>query len=306
VTPAQRSKFLAERRKGIGGSDVGAVLGLDRFRNPLDVYHEKLALGEPQAQNADMDRGVALEPLILNMVENHFERPVQRPKRMLKNPKALWMVANLDGVLGQLGEPEAVLVEAKAPRSSTFDRIKAEGPPESWVVQMQWYLRVADVQRGLFAILNADRWELLLLPVERDDALGADLEAAMKNFWFNHVLAKVPPADPMKLTVPLPNGGEAAVLDADPEMLNTLSDYEQAAGMEREAERLKKAAHERLVGLLPGFGKYLVGDARISYTEVVSMRFDRKAAERELGDLSRFEKASKYSKLTVSHPKGEE
>ena len=38
-----RADWLAVRRQGIGGSDVGAILGLDPWKGPLDVYVDKVA-----------------------------------------------------------------------------------------------------------------------------------------------------------------------------------------------------------------------------------------------------------------------
>ncbi len=33
-----RTSWLNERRKGIGGSDIGAILGLSPYRTPVDVW----------------------------------------------------------------------------------------------------------------------------------------------------------------------------------------------------------------------------------------------------------------------------
>jgi predicted phage-related endonuclease len=46
--------FSVDRTKYIGGSDIGAILGLSRFRSPLEVWMEKTGketkkLGNPPA-----------------------------------------------------------------------------------------------------------------------------------------------------------------------------------------------------------------------------------------------------------------
>ena len=40
-----REEWLAYRRKGIGGSDAAAVLGISPFRTGVDLYYDKL--GQP-------------------------------------------------------------------------------------------------------------------------------------------------------------------------------------------------------------------------------------------------------------------
>ncbi|MGM9936457.1 MAG: YqaJ viral recombinase family protein, partial [Candidatus Ornithomonoglobus sp.] len=37
-----REDWLRERKKGIGGSDAAAILGMNRYRSAFDVYADKL------------------------------------------------------------------------------------------------------------------------------------------------------------------------------------------------------------------------------------------------------------------------
>ena len=37
----QRIEWLRERKTYIGGSDIGCILGLSRFKNPLDIFLDK-------------------------------------------------------------------------------------------------------------------------------------------------------------------------------------------------------------------------------------------------------------------------
>ena len=36
-----RIEWLKARQKGIGGADVAAILGINPYRTPLDIYREK-------------------------------------------------------------------------------------------------------------------------------------------------------------------------------------------------------------------------------------------------------------------------
>lgn len=46
-----REQWLEYRRKGIGGSDAAAVLGISPFRTGRDLYYDKLNICTPR-QNA--------------------------------------------------------------------------------------------------------------------------------------------------------------------------------------------------------------------------------------------------------------
>jgi len=61
--------WLAERKRGIGGSDAAAILGLSKFRTPLQVYLDKIGQAPPIEETAPMRWGKKLEPLILDEYE---------------------------------------------------------------------------------------------------------------------------------------------------------------------------------------------------------------------------------------------
>ena len=48
---SDRDQWLAERRTGIGGSDAGAILGVNKYRTALDVYLDKTGQAEDQVEN---------------------------------------------------------------------------------------------------------------------------------------------------------------------------------------------------------------------------------------------------------------
>ena len=52
------------RRKGLGGSDIAAILGISKWRTPMDVWVEKMGLVEPSEESYAMMRGRILEDAI--------------------------------------------------------------------------------------------------------------------------------------------------------------------------------------------------------------------------------------------------
>ena len=60
-----RQDWLAERRHSLGGSDMGAVLGLSRWRSPYTVWADKMGLLPDQEDSEAMRIGRDLEPYVL-------------------------------------------------------------------------------------------------------------------------------------------------------------------------------------------------------------------------------------------------
>ena len=52
-----REDWLAERRHSLGGSDMGAVLGLNRWSSPYSVWAEKTGRLPPKEDNEAMRQG---------------------------------------------------------------------------------------------------------------------------------------------------------------------------------------------------------------------------------------------------------
>ena len=58
------AEFHDRRRKGVGGSDVGKIMGVSAFGSALDVYCEKLGLVDQKPDNFPMRMGRKMEPII--------------------------------------------------------------------------------------------------------------------------------------------------------------------------------------------------------------------------------------------------
>ena len=60
----ERSEWLKQRQAGIGGSDVAPILGISKWRTPLDVYNDKTSDIFEEEDNSSMIWGRRLEPVI--------------------------------------------------------------------------------------------------------------------------------------------------------------------------------------------------------------------------------------------------
>lgn len=66
-------KWLAYRRKGIGGSDVAALLGISPWRTARDLYFDKLnivAVEDNEDNWVALEMGHLLEPLVAKIFQH--------------------------------------------------------------------------------------------------------------------------------------------------------------------------------------------------------------------------------------------
>jgi putative phage-type endonuclease len=93
----EKEKWLNERRKGIGGSDVAAIIGVSPYRTPLQVWEDKRGLSPAIPDNDAMFWGRTLEPVIRQRYSDVTGRDVLLPTEILRHPKFDFMLGNIDG-----------------------------------------------------------------------------------------------------------------------------------------------------------------------------------------------------------------
>jgi len=190
-----REQWLELRKKGIGGSDSAAVVGLDRYRSAFDVYADKLGLRPEIPDNEAMRQGRDLEQYVAERFMEATGKKVRRRNAMLQHPEYPFMIADIDRwVIG-----ENAGLECKT--TSVLNRTKfsqGEFPP-NYYVQCVHYMAVTGAERWYLAVLVLNK-SFHVFTIERDEAEINALIEAEKHFWENHVLKQIPPA---------PDGSEA-------------------------------------------------------------------------------------------------
>jgi putative phage-type endonuclease len=211
-----RKAWLQERKKGIGGSDVAAILGIDSFRTPVMVYEDKNSLEIDDQDNKPNDPKTALmywgtvfEDDILDAyeevtgckVERDMENMEVNAKKiyrenvfvgLIAHPTKPWLLASLDGMA--VIDGEQVIVEAK---NIEWDRNGEWGESETDVIaprymcQVQHYLNVTGLKKAHVAARISGI--LKVYKINRDDALIADIEEELRYFWFEKLGKRVPP-----------------------------------------------------------------------------------------------------------------
>lgn len=79
----ERAAWLEERRRGIGGSDVAAVLGLNPYKTPLDLWEDKTGKAEESHQSESAYWGSTLEDVVAKEFSMRTGMKVQRLTKSL-------------------------------------------------------------------------------------------------------------------------------------------------------------------------------------------------------------------------------
>ncbi|MFJ6841421.1 YqaJ viral recombinase family protein [Streptomyces griseoluteus] len=220
---APQDAWHAARLGGIGGSDVAAILGMDPHRGSLHVWLEKTGQA-PARRDARLDRaarrGHRLEGLTAEFfAEDSGLTVIDSPGTLQHVDHPHW-IANpdrlTDGGDGELGVLEC---KSRTWRSARSEGWHGEQAPDRPAIQAHWYLTVTGYGVSYVAGLIDD--ELVWFRLERDDELCALLADSVNRFWYDHVLAAVPPepdgnAATAELLARLWDAREEATVEVDP------------------------------------------------------------------------------------------
>lgn len=186
--------WLRERQKGIGGSDVATILGLNaKYKTPLDVYYEKIA-PEPiiKEETVKMKRGKQMEDTIARIYSEETGNPISVPPEIIWDTEIPYFFSSLD----RYTEIEGVrgILECKN-TTSQYRNTWENSIPDYFMCQAQHQLQTTKLPFVQFAIL-VDGWDLIQHRVEPDPDYLRIQNKKLIEFWENNVLKGVPP-DPI-------------------------------------------------------------------------------------------------------------
>lgn len=181
----------------IGGSDIGAIAGLNPYVSAWDVWARITGRAAPKADSLAMRLGRAAEPVVLAAYSEATKSEAQLWQETIVGPKP-YLVATPDAKV-VAGERQGRGLELKTASQRVAHQFGDESGlnlPEHYIAQCAWYRRLTGLCSWDCAVLILpDDLKIYHIPklVDLEEAL---LEAA-ERFWRDHVEKDVPP-DPSK------------------------------------------------------------------------------------------------------------
>ena len=256
----------AARLNFITGSDAGVIVGVNKYKNRVDLYLEKIGAKEQEdiSDKSYVMAGNFLEPAIADWFTHVTGWETITEPEMLIHPHHTWMAGNIDRRI--LGRPGEILeIKTSSQPKDWGDEWTAE-IPEQYLMQVAHYCAVTDSHTCYIAVLFHGI-DFRIYKYERNERLERNLIEAERKFWEEHILKEVPPEpltakEVISLRATVNTGGMAIATDE----IDSL--YWQYMNLDRESDRIAesmKSIKDRLctyIGsneiLLDGAGNPLV------------------------------------------------
>ncbi|PFB75660.1 hypothetical protein CN286_23315 [Bacillus anthracis] len=185
----EHNQWLQVRTQGIGGSDVSAIAGLNKWKSAVQVFLEKTqAIEKEDIQSEAAYFGNVLEEVVAKEFSKRTDMKVQRRNAILQHPEYPWMLANVDRLI--VGE--RVGLECKTASEYLKKEWEDEEVPAAYLLQCQHYMAVTGYEAWWIAVLIGGN-KFVHKKIERDEELIQYLIDIEKDFWLNNVEKHEPP-----------------------------------------------------------------------------------------------------------------
>lgn len=188
--------WLRYRKMGIGGSDAGAICGLNPYSTAIHVYADKTSQETEVNDNEAMRQGRDFEEYISERFVEATGFKVRKANAIFYHEEYPFMLANVDRLIvgGQIG------LECKTTNLLNADKWKDGEVPPHYLLQCYHYMAVTGAKAWYIAVLIFGK-EFKYAKVERDEDIIQNLIQLEEEFWYNHVC---------KQCMPEPDGSKAA------------------------------------------------------------------------------------------------
>ena len=282
-----REEWLKYRTKGIGGSDVSIIAGINPFKSVHQLWLEKTGQAEPEEEGSEYTHfGTLLEPIVRKEFMERTGIKVRQKHMLLQSEEHPFMFADLDGVINEDGQ--LCIFEAKT-ASAYKQEVWEEEVPAPYILQVQHYMAVTGAKKTYIAALVGGN-HFFYHEVERDEEMIAKIIVMEKYFWQHHVMGGVEP---------VPDGSEATTryfnerfrnsngetIELPDEVLPVCEEYDNLTRQIKELESAKNAAANQLKRYLGEAEAGTVGDRKITWKSVSKNSVDTKRLKSEHPDI---------------------
>ena len=317
VSYKSRADWLEGRKKGMGGSDVAAALGLSPWRTPVELWQDKRGESDTQPTSDSMHFGTLLEDIVAKEFQERTGMKVQRVNYTFADGEDDWMRANIDRAIvnpdisgnvraakehreGQPFITTDAILECKTASAfsaplwgdSQEDEIKSgkivteHRIPLYYETQVQWYMRLTGVPVCYVAVLIGGN-DFRMYKVDRNEEAITAIVEKCRVFWFDFVKAGVAP-EPMDIDDirHLYKREVGPMIEASAEAAIALGEYRNLKGQADSIKKQMDAVATQIAGFIgENEGLLLDGKKAVTFKAQSRATFDSKKLKADAPEL---------------------
>ena len=297
-----KEEWLQYRKKGITGTDAGAITGLNPYSSAFQVYQDKTTDVIEEFDSERLRQGRDMEEYVAYRFEEATGKKVHRANAIYQNEEHPIMLADFDRII--TGEKAGLECKTVSPYSS--DKWDDDSIPLHYQMQCQHYLAVSGFDCWYICALIFGE-KLIIHKIERDEELINNLITIEENFWNNHILAGVMPdpdgsdscSDAIAKLYQKSEAGKTIQLNGYDQLLDRRLELDELI---KKLELEKSSIDQQIKIELADASIGMTDKYKVSWSSYEQSRLDTKKLKSEKPDIyNEYCKTSSTRRFTVSH-----
>lgn len=300
---AGRDAWLTARRGGVGGSEVGALVGVSEYETPFSIWDTKMNGGKDLSEVAAVEWGHRLEHVVADKVAEEIglvsrfagglwarrDNPVLRvtPDRLACRPRSWTAVGVIEcKTAGDDEHWESGVIYA--------DGTGTGSAPLSYQAQLQWQLGILGLKKGWLGcfVLGQER-SFFTVEVHFNPDWFQELATEATRFWRENILADEMPMHDLRhpkteeLLKRLSPKVVRPSMELDEDAEEWLAQYKQAKDRMEAAKADLDSIKNYFRMMVDDAGAGYLGDRKVvGYPEVPSTRIDVTKLKEEFPEVA--------------------
>ena len=289
-------EWHAARSKGLGGSDMAAVMGLNPYKTPFMLWQEKTGKAVNNIDSEKMQIGRDIEDFCAAQYTKRTGTKTRKSNKFKVHKDYPFIGGSVDRLFKS--EQGLGVLEMKNVSNESFKNTFSGGIPDYYFIQIQTYLFVFGAQIAhLWVFVGGDHFELFT--VIRNEAVIESIIKSADRFWNVNVKMNIAPPlmnlDDAKLKFPPENVQMGSTMPAN---MDIYADCVRLAEIKAEIKTLEQEEEKIKMDVLQWMGdsELLINDDGkpiATWKPQLRTSFDSKAFKAENPDLyKQFEKTT--------------
>ena len=305
--PVNRDEWLKQRSKGLGGSDAGAVVGLNPYKSAYTLWAEKTGqISNVVEENEAIRLGNDLEDYVAKRFAERENKKIKRSSYCYQSKKFPFMRANVDRLI--IGENAAL--ECKTANPFKDGDYSNDIIPPTYYCQCLHYMAVCGFDRMYLAVLVFQKGFYTYVIDRGNEAVEADIQAliqAEKDFWAHVVNGEAPTVDGSESTSntlkQLHQSDESVVVDLC-DFDEKLDEIKELKEQQKELKARQKTIENELKEILINYDFGRSSIYNVSAKVTTSSRFDVDRFKKENANIyESYKKETQTQTLRINRRK---
>ena len=278
LATASHEDWLRLRKTGIGGSDAGAICGLNPYSSAMNVYRDKLSKELIFEDNESMRQGRDLEDYVARRFCEATGFKVRRSNLLYRSKEHPFMIANIDRFL--VGHDAGL--ECKTANAYQAEKWSHGEIPPHYLLQCCHYMAVTGRKEWYLAVVILGR-DFNYVKLRWNDQIIKNLIAIEREFWNYHILQN---------RLPKPDGSQA--------FDEKLTHREELIAQIKKLEKEQKQIEQEVKCFMQENETAVSEKYRVSWSNVETIKLDTKRVKEEQPELyENFSKTTTVRRFTV-------